>query len=257
MCPQNQESNEILRQIIKMNIFKSFLKRLFIVCVPLLGLYYYSEIIFEVNRQKEHPTDVGLGIAIFLFIILLFLFLGFVIDTILRIVKKERQIVLINIIFLLPFVFLILYIATLFFGGPLYEIVKNINDQKFVCIIIIYLMLISFGFLIVYKISMKIILIYLSTLSCIAGGYFYNIYSIEAYYGVNKEIYFDGEINDTIMAYGRDKMSVLAEGQIDRKTLNRVYIKTVNKSVELNDWIKPIAKKYSDSIKCEIYKHYR
>ena len=30
-----------------------------------------------------------------------------------------------------------------------------------------------------------------------------------------------------------------------------------DKSIELNEWIKPIAKEYSDSIKCKIYKHYR
>ncbi len=59
------------------------------------------------------------------------------------------------------------------------------------------------------------------------------------------------------MAFGSDSMSVLDEGQIERKTWNRVYIKSNNKSVELNEWIKPIAKEYSDSIKCKIYKHYR
>ena len=113
-------------------MLKCFLKRLSIVSVPLLGLYYYSEIAFEANRQKEHPTDVGLGIAIFLFFILFFLFLGFIMDTILRIIKKEHKTVLINVIFLLPFLFLILYIATLFGGGPLYETVKNLSNQEFI-----------------------------------------------------------------------------------------------------------------------------
>jgi hypothetical protein len=242
---------------IKVNILKSFLKRLFIVSIPILGLYYYSEIAFKANRQKEHPTDVGLGIAIFLFFILFFLFLGFTIDTIIRFVKKEYKIVLINVIFLLPFIILVLYIGTLFFGGPLYEIVKNLNDQEFIYIGLIYLVLISFGFLIVYKCSLKKTLIYLTILSCIAGGHFFIKYNIEEYYGENKDIYLKGNVNDTIRAYGSDNMSVLAEGQIERKTWNRVYIKTDNNIVELNDWIKPIANKYSDSIKCELIKHYR
>ncbi|WP_211196184.1 hypothetical protein [Flavobacterium sp. H122] len=234
-----------------MNILKSFLKRLFIVIVPFLGLYYYSEIAFEANRQKEHPTDAGLGIAVFLFFILFFLFLGFIIDTILRIVKKEHKTVLINIIFLLPFLFLILYIATLFSGGSLYEIVKNFNNQEFVYLVLIYLVLISLGFLIVYKNPLKKTIIYLTILSCIAGGYFYNKHSIEEYYGKNKDIYFQGKSNDTIIVLASDNMSVITEGKIERKTWNRVYIKTDKNTVELNDWIKPIAREYSDSIKCE------
>ena len=240
-----------------MEIFKSFLKRLLIVAIPLLGLYYFSELAFEANRQKEHPTDVGLGIAIFLFFILFFLFLGFIIDTIIRIVKKDHKTILINVIFLLPFLILILYLGTLFSGGPLYELVKDFSEQEFIYLVLIYLALISLGFLIIYKYSLKIILIYLTVLSCITGIYFYNKNSIRGYYGINREIYFDGKINDTIMAFGSDSMSVLAEGQIERKTWNRVYIKTNNKSIELNEWIKPIAKEYSDSIKCKIYKHYR
>ena len=59
------------------------------------------------------------------------------------------------------------------------------------------------------------------------------------------------------MAFGSDSLSVLSEGQIDRKTWNRVYIKTDNNSVELNEWIKPIAKKYSDSIRCRLYNQYQ
>jgi hypothetical protein len=235
-----------------MKILKSFLKRLCIVSSPILGLYYYSEIAFEANRQKEHPTDVGLGIAIFLLIILFFLFLGLTIDTIIRGLKKEYKIVMINVIFLLPFTILILYIGTLFYGGPLYGLVKNLNDQEFIYLGLLYLGLISFGFFIVYKCSLKKTLIYLALFSCIAAGHFYIKYSIEDYYGENKDIYLKGKIKDTIMAYGSDNMSVLAEGQIERKTWNRVYIKTGNNAVELNDWIKPIAKEYSDSIKCRL-----
>ena len=155
-----------------MEIFKSFLKRLLIVAIPLLGLYYFSELAFESNRQKEHPTDVGLGIAIFLFFILFLLFLGFFIDTIIRIVKKDHKTILINVIFLLPFLILILYFGTLFSGGPLYELVKDFSEQEFIYLVLIYLVLISIGFLIIYKYSLKIILIYLTVLSCITGRAF-------------------------------------------------------------------------------------
>ena len=85
------------------------------------------------------------------------------------------------------------------------------------------------------------------------GIYFYINNNIKNHYRVNKDIYYDGKVNDTIIAIGSDCLSVLSEGQIDRKTWNRVYIKTENNSVELNEWIKPIAKKYSDSISCRLY----
>ena len=75
-------------KIRKMSLLKNFLIRLFVVIVPILGLYYYSEIAFEANRNREHRTDVGLGMAIFLFFILFFLFVGFTIDIIIRFVKK-------------------------------------------------------------------------------------------------------------------------------------------------------------------------
>ena len=239
-----------------MSLLKNFCIRLFIVVIPLLGLYFLAEMSFEANRKKEHPTDVGLGIAIILFFVLFTLFVGFVIDTIYRIIKKEHKIVMVNVIFLLPFLFFILYLVTLFSGGPLNDFVRNHNDQKFVYLGIIYLVLISLGFMIVYKVSFKKIFVYITILVCITIVYFYNMNNIKTYYGINKDIYFKGEINDTIIAYCSDSVSVLAIGQIERKSFNRVYIKSDKKSVELNEWIKPIAKEYSDSIKCRIDKHY-
>lgn len=239
-----------------MKIFKFFLKRLLIVTIPLLGLYYYSELAFEANRQKEHPTDVGLGIAVYLFIILFIIFLVFTIDTINRLLKKEYKTLMINMVFLLPIIILIIYTGTLFYGGPLYESVRNLNNQNILYLGLIYLVLISFGFLIIYKCNLKIILVYLTILFISGGGYFYHRYSIEAYYGKNKGIFFQGESNDTIIVLASDNMSVITEGKIERKTWNRIYIKTDKNTAELNDWIKPIAKEYSDSIKCKIYKPY-
>lgn len=236
-----------------MNTFKSFLKRLFIVCVPLLALYFYSEIALKANREREHPSDAGLGIAILLFFILFILFIGFIIDTLLRFRKKEYQTLIVNTIFLLPFIFFIIYIATLFSGGPFYKFVKNIREQEFIYLTIIYLVLIILGFLLVYKCSIKKKLAFLTVLSCLTGLYFYNKNEIKNHYTINKHIYYDGKINDSIIAIGSDSMSVLSQGQIARISWNRVYIKSNDDSVELNEWIKPIAKKYSDSIKCEFY----
>ena len=241
-----------------MNLLKSFLTRLFIVAVPILGLYFYSEIVFEANRQKEHPTDAGMGIAILLFLLLLCLFLGFVINTIIKFRKKEYPIVMVNAIFLSPFLFLILYLQCLFVGGDGFcEFITKLDGTTFTYIIIIVLILISVGFLVVYKCSFKIIFIYLMILSSIGGGYFYNRHVIKEHYGKNKEMYFEGKINDTILVLASDNMSVLAEGYIERKTYNRIFIKSENKTIELNDWLEPIKKEYSDSIKCQLTNQYR
>ncbi|WP_312393227.1 hypothetical protein [Chryseobacterium sp.] len=94
-----------------MKYFKLFFIRLIIVVIPLSALYFYAQMAFESNRKKEHPTDVGLGIAILLFFILLFLSIGFLIDFIKNILKKEYKIALLNIPFLLFFLLPILYIG--------------------------------------------------------------------------------------------------------------------------------------------------
>ncbi len=236
-----------------MNVHKSFLKRLLIVSIPLLSLYYFSEMVFKANREREHPTDAGLGIAILLFFILLIFFVGFTVDTIIRFRQKQYQIAMVNAIFLSPFLFFILYIATLFSGGPFYDFFKKLHNQEFIYIGIIYLILISFGLLVVYKYSFKKTLIYLLLFSSVISAYFYNKYNINNHYKKNKDIYYDGKINDTIIAIGSDSMSVLSLGQIDRKSWNRVYIKTKDDAVELNEWIKPIARKYNESIRCKFY----
>lgn len=94
-----------------MKLFKAFLIRLLITAIPLLALYAYAEIAFQANREKEHPTDVGLGIAILLAFIAMALFIGFLADLILRLVRKEYKIALINIPFLIPFIIIITYIS--------------------------------------------------------------------------------------------------------------------------------------------------
>jgi len=87
-----------------------FFARLLIISVPLLALYLFAEMSFKANREKEHPTDVGLGIAIVLFMLLCFLCFGLLIDSIYRIRRKEYGIALTNLPFLLLFSLPILYI---------------------------------------------------------------------------------------------------------------------------------------------------
>jgi Ca2+/Na+ antiporter len=100
-----------------MKIIKHFLIRLLITAVPLLGLYFYAEMAFEANRMKEHPTDVGLGIAFLLIFILFVLCIGFGIDFIRRLRKKDYKIAMIDIPFLLPFIFIVLYFSCLMTSG--------------------------------------------------------------------------------------------------------------------------------------------
>jgi len=86
-----------------MSITRHLLLRLVIVTIPLLVLYFFSELAFKVNRQKVHPTDVGLGIALLLAFVLIILFIGFIADLIIRLRKKQYPIAIMNIPFLLAF----------------------------------------------------------------------------------------------------------------------------------------------------------
>lgn len=92
---------------------KQLIIRLLIAGVPLGGLYFFAQLSFKANRQKEHPTDVGLGIAFLLIFILLILFIGFTIDFIARLRRKQYEIALIDVPFLIPFVVLLLYLGCL------------------------------------------------------------------------------------------------------------------------------------------------
>ncbi|WP_316847186.1 hypothetical protein [Pedobacter psychrodurus] len=97
-----------------MSLIKHVVMRIAIVGIPLLGWYVYSEIAYQANRMKEHPTDVGLGMAILLTLILFFLFVGFVIDLIVRIRNKQKQIANIDLVFIVLFAVPILYFFSLF-----------------------------------------------------------------------------------------------------------------------------------------------
>lgn len=94
--------------------------RILAVVIPLLLLYFYSEMAFEANRQREHRTDVGLGIAFLLVFVLIILMVGFITDSIIRIYKKQYSIVLINVPFLLLFLIPVLYISCQFSSEAFY-----------------------------------------------------------------------------------------------------------------------------------------
>ena len=97
-----------------MKITKHIIIRILAIAIPLLLLYFYSEMAFEANRQREHRTDVGLGIAFLLIFVLIILMVGFITDSIVRIYKKQYSIAMINVPFLLLFLIPVLYISCLF-----------------------------------------------------------------------------------------------------------------------------------------------
>ncbi|REC44498.1 hypothetical protein [Chryseobacterium sp. 5_R23647] len=103
-----------------MKITKHIIIRILAVAIPLLLLYFYSEMAFEANRQREHRTDVGLGIAFLLVFVLIILMVGFITDSIIRIYKKEYSIALINVPFLLLFLIPVLYISCQFSSEAFY-----------------------------------------------------------------------------------------------------------------------------------------
>lgn len=103
-----------------MKITKHIIIRILAVAIPLLLLYFYSEMAFEANRQREHRTDVGLGIAFLLVFVLIILMIGFITDSIIRIYKKQYSIALINVPFLLLFLIPVLYISCQFSSEAFY-----------------------------------------------------------------------------------------------------------------------------------------
>lgn len=103
-----------------MKITKHIIIRILAVAIPLLLLYFYSEMAFEANRQREHRTDVGLGFAFLLVFILIILMVGFITDSIVRIYKKQYSIALINVPFLLLFLIPVLYISCQFSSEAFY-----------------------------------------------------------------------------------------------------------------------------------------
>ena len=96
-----------------MKTLKHFLVRFLIIVVPLAGLYFYAQMAFEANSQREHPTDAGLGIAYLLLFFLFILFVGFLFDFIIKFRTKQFKIVWIDLSFLLIFTISIIYLVCL------------------------------------------------------------------------------------------------------------------------------------------------
>lgn len=103
-----------------MKITKHILIRILAVVIPLLLLYFYSEMAIEENRKREHRTDVGLGIAILFVFVMIFLIGGFIVDFIVRISKKQYSIAVIDVPFLILFLIQVLYISCQFSGKAFY-----------------------------------------------------------------------------------------------------------------------------------------
>jgi len=103
-----------------MKIIKHFLIRLLITAIPLIGLYVWAEMAFKANKEKEHPTDVGMGVALMLIFVLSALFFGFITDFITRLIKKDYKVAFTDIPFLLAFIVPILYLSCLWSGGEVF-----------------------------------------------------------------------------------------------------------------------------------------
>lgn len=96
-----------------MKTLKPFLIRFLVVAIPLLGIYIFAQIASGANRRREHPTDVGLGIAFLSVFAFLVLFVGFAIDFAIRIRRKQRLQVWMDVFFLFLFTIPIAYIICL------------------------------------------------------------------------------------------------------------------------------------------------
>ena len=83
----------------KMTVIKKILLRLILVVFPLTILYFSFQMASEENSHKDHPTDVGLGYAILLFLVFSILFIGFIIDFIKNIKKRDYNTAIIDIPF--------------------------------------------------------------------------------------------------------------------------------------------------------------
>lgn len=97
-------------------LLKSFLKRLMLIVLPIVALFFYAQIAFEANSQREHRTDAGLGIAFLATGLLFVLLLIFIADFFKKLRLKNYNIVKIDVIFLLilstPIAYLICQITS-------------------------------------------------------------------------------------------------------------------------------------------------
>ncbi|TDQ06238.1 hypothetical protein [Pedobacter metabolipauper] len=96
-----------------MKLLKPFLKRFFLVAVPILAVYLFAQMAAKENRRSEHPTDVGLGIAFLLVFIFIVMFVAFIADLIIRIRGKQVSLAWMDAGFLLLFSIPITYIGCL------------------------------------------------------------------------------------------------------------------------------------------------
>lgn len=118
-----------------------------------------------------------------------------------------------------------------------------------VCIIILlFLIIAAYIFLKSYR---KIVMLMFVLFSVVLIIWFFKNLGIEDYYGINNHIYFDGKENDTIVMTEKSTGQYITKGQIQRKTWNRVFIKTDNDSLDLKDWIEKKAG-YMVEVNCEL-----
>lgn len=121
-----------------------------------------------------------------------------------------------------------------------------------VVIIIIVVAFLCVG-LFFYKPSLKTIII-LSIITIAVIIWFLKGLGIEDYYGRNHHIYFDGKENYIVIMEDKNTNKFIVEGQIQRKTWNRIFIKTEKDTLDLNDWIEQKAG-YMVEVNCELKKH--
>lgn len=113
------------------------------------------------------------------------------------------------------------------------------------------LLLLIFG-LLLYKRKFKAIII-LSILFLGLFIYLLHGISVEDFYGRNNNIYFDGSKGDTVIMTDPNTNQFISKGQISHKSWNRVYIKSENDTLDLNDWITQKAG-YMSNVKCKLIK---
>ncbi|MEP2278475.1 hypothetical protein [Maribacter sp.] len=114
-------------------------------------------------------------------------------------------------------------------------------------IFIIIFIIVAF---LLYKRSLKPVIILIIIIVMVVGG-FLHLLEIEDYYGRNNHVFFDGNKNDTILILDRGNDQIIAKGLIQRKSWNRVFIKSDNDTLDLNDWIN-LKAEYLADVKCEL-----
>ncbi len=113
--------------------------------------------------------------------------------------------------------------------------------------LVLFLLLIIF---LIYKRSLKLTIIFLILFFGIIGS-FLCMLDIEDYYGRNNHVFFNGKQNDTVIILDRTTEEHIAQGQILKKSWNRVFIKSKNDTLDLNEWIEQKAG-YMADVKCEL-----